>query len=294
MAENTILVGVDSSPAADAAADWAARDALLRHAALEVVNAYTIAPLTAGQPMVFPYDVLEATAEAAHRICDDAIKAISARYPDLEVTGTVINTRPADALLSHGRGMLLTVVGAHSRSALGHMLLGSVATEVAERGSGPVVVVPPPGADASQDGPVVVGVDGSPHAAAALGFGLQEASLRGVDLYAVQVWEDETHGYGEIYPVENTGDTQYEQAVRLLAEQLAGWEEQYPEVTVHRRVIRGRAADALEWVAKKRTAALVVVGSRGLNRFTGLLLGSTSQRLLRSTDRPVAVVRDES
>jgi nucleotide-binding universal stress UspA family protein len=74
----------------------------------------------------------------------------------------------------------------------------------------------------------------------------------------------------------------------VLAERLAGWSEKYPDVPVHRLVVRDRPAHAL--VDESGRAQLVVVGSRGRGGFTGLLMGSVSQALLHHAHCPVAVV----
>ena len=63
----------------------------------------------------------------------------------------------------------------------------------------------------------------------------------------------------------------------------------YPAVEVEITVMEGSAPWAL--VQASNGAALVVVGSRGHGGFTGLLLGSVSQALLRHAACPVAVAR---
>ena len=78
-------------------------------------------------------------------------------------------------------------------------------------------------------------------------------------------------------------------ARELLADAVAPWALKYPAVEVEITVVDGSAASAL--VQASKGAALVVVGSRGHGGFTGLLLGSVSQALLRHADCPVAVVR---
>jgi len=50
-------------------------------------------------------------------------------------------------------------------------------------------------------------------------------------------------------------------------------------------------ADTVAAVAEDRDAAVIIIGSRGLGRVKSTLLGSTSQRLLRETTRPVLIVR---
>jgi nucleotide-binding universal stress UspA family protein len=50
-------------------------------------------------------------------------------------------------------------------------------------------------------------------------------------------------------------------------------------------------ADTVAAVAEDRDAAAIIIGSRGLGRVKSTLLGSTSQRLLRETTRPVLIVR---
>jgi nucleotide-binding universal stress UspA family protein len=81
----------------------------------------------------------------------------------------------------------------------------------------------------------------------------------------------------------------------VLSEQLAGWRDKYPDVTVRQVVRRGRPADALIRYGKLLPAdqrpQLVVVGSRGRGGLTGLFLGSTSQTLICHSPWPVVVVR---
>jgi len=51
----------------------------------------------------------------------------------------------------------------------------------------------------------------------------------------------------------------------------------------------GKAARLL--VERSEEASVVVVGTRGLGGFSGLLLGSTSRAVLREAHSPVIVVR---
>ena len=57
------------------------------------------------------------------------------------------------------------------------------------------------------------------------------------------------------------------------------------------RGIRGEEAQAIMDVARQEDADIVVVGSRGLGRFAGLLVGSVTDRLVQLSDRPILVVR---
>lgn len=77
----------------------------------------------------------------------------------------------------------------------------------------------------------------------------------------------------------------------VLAERLAGWAEEHPDVRVERVVTRDRPAHALE---ESKHAQLVVVGSHGRGRMSGLLLGSVSHAALQRAECPVAVVRHDA
>lgn len=125
----------------------------------------------------------------------------------------------------------------------------------------PVVLVRAEEDEAVEDRtrPVVVGVDGSPVSEAALAIGFDAASARGVPMIAVHTWPDRIPD-PQLAPLLGWGVVEADEQV-VLAERLAGWDEKYPDVRVHRRVIRDRAAHAL--VEESRRAQLVVVGSRG-------------------------------
>jgi nucleotide-binding universal stress UspA family protein len=60
---------------------------------------------------------------------------------------------------------------------------------------------------------------------------------------------------------------------------------------IHTELLEGDAAEAIIEVAETRRSDLIVMGSRGLGRLAGLLLGSTSQKVLSHAPCPVLIVR---
>jgi nucleotide-binding universal stress UspA family protein len=141
---------------------------------------------------------------------------------------------------------------------------------------------------------VVVGVDGSPDAQAAIGFAYEEAALRGATLVAIHTWNDKPldRALGS-YPLDINANGIDQAEHRLLETELAGWEQKYPQVPVRMRVLRGRPApNLLRYAATTgdHPTQLIVVGSRGRGGFAGLLLGSTSQAVVSHAACSVAVV----
>jgi nucleotide-binding universal stress UspA family protein len=60
---------------------------------------------------------------------------------------------------------------------------------------------------------------------------------------------------------------------------------------VHGEMLEGNPAEAIIEVAKTRKSDLIVMGSRGLGRLAGLVLGSTSQKVVSHAPCPVLIVR---
>ena len=107
----------------------------------------------------------------------------------------------------------------------------------------------------------------------------------GVDLVALHAWTDGTQFR---FPELAFESVAAEEAA-VLSEALAGFTEDYPDVTVRRILVRDRAGKHL--LEESAKAQLVVVGSRGRGGFAGLLLGSTSQALLHSVECPIMIAR---
>jgi nucleotide-binding universal stress UspA family protein len=172
------------------------------------------------------------------------------------------------------------VVGSRGRGGMAGMLLGSVSWQVAAHAHCPVVVVRGHWRSAGgyAPGPVVVGTDGSPASDAVLGFGFEEAALRGAPLLAVCALADAPGCLG--------GDLNLQQDAEQA---ITRHEKEHPEVAVQRQVAQGGARAAL--LAAAHDAQLLVVGSRGRGGIKGMLLGSVSQAVLHHAPCPVAVVR---
>jgi nucleotide-binding universal stress UspA family protein len=134
-------------------------------------------------------------------------------------------------------------------------------------------------------------VDGSPGSTPALRYAFDAASRLGAPLVTLHTWLDVPVDAPRGEPVWTVDWERVENDEhRLLAERLAGWQEEYPDVKVQRVVTRDRPVRSLLDAAE--AAQLVVVGSRGRGGFTGMLLGSTSHALIHHCPCPLVVVRD--
>ena len=60
---------------------------------------------------------------------------------------------------------------------------------------------------------------------------------------------------------------------------------------IHTEILEGDPASAIIDVATIRKSEIIVMGSRGLGRLAGLVLGSTSQKVVAHAPCPVLIVR---
>jgi nucleotide-binding universal stress UspA family protein len=145
-------------------------------------------------------------------------------------------------------------------------------------------------------GVIVVGVDQSAGARAALRFALEEARLRQTTLRVVHAWQ---FGYigatglegwlpaagGELEDFRRGAEAALDETLREAVADTNG-------VTIDRCVEQGTAAEVL--VEESQGAELLVVGSRGHGGFAQLLLGSVSQQCAQHAFCPVVIVRGDA
>ena len=143
---------------------------------------------------------------------------------------------------------------------------------------------------------IVVGVDHSDGARAALVFAHEEARLRDAKLCAVHAWQAAYLGYSGFegsVPAVGVDISALRDAATATLEATVGRALPTPgDVEIEQRIVEGPAAGVL--IDESRNAAMLVVGSRGHGGFAQLLLGSVSQQCAQHASCPVVIVRPPS
>ncbi|MBV9212147.1 MAG: universal stress protein [Actinobacteria bacterium] len=136
---------------------------------------------------------------------------------------------------------------------------------------------------------IVVGVDGSDHSRAALAFAAEEARAHQARLQAVSAWHVATAALsGPVAPPLAEMQSALEEAARTaLAESIDGLEGG-DQLEIESTVREGHPAEVL--IELGQDADLLVVGTRGLGGFRGVLLGSVSQHCAQHAPCPTVVV----
>lgn len=146
-------------------------------------------------------------------------------------------------------------------------------------------------------GKIVVGVDGSAHAAAALRWAVEEAALRSARLEIVHAWTFvpvATPADSGLVPMAWTDNVELLDVTRQAAEDAATAqvaEVLGPDHQATITVVESGPAEAL--LAAAADADLLVVGNRGRGNIAAALLGSTSAKVADEAPCPVVIVRPQ-
>lgn len=280
-----LVVGVDGSPASEAAAVWAGQEAALWGTAVRLVNVWR--PPASNVQFSPDPEGWRLWEESRLR---DAAEGIRRLYPGLAVTAQQISGSPVKMLLDEAAAADMLVLGSRRIGAMTRFLAGSVSLPVLVHCERPVVLVRAADDAGGVSGPdVVVGVDLDAPVDSLIAFALAEAQVRMATLRVVHV-HDVRRAYGYAAPAL---DPELAGAMRAhkdaaLARLLAPWrngpdgERIVPEVTA------GSAAPTL--VSAAEGASLLVVGRRRKPLPLGSRIGPVAHGVVHHAACPVAVV----
>ncbi len=287
-----IVVGVDGSEQAHSALEWAAGWATQRGTGLTVLTARP-GPTLSEPDYPAVTNILELSVERAKNSMNHAAEGARTTYPGLDVDTWWTLDSPAQALIEASGLADLVVIGTRQLGRITAFFIGSVGDHVIPRLRGPAVVVPyAKHVERIQAGAkMVLGLDATAGPTPAAEWAFATAAAVGARLEVLHAWAFD-------YLWESAAVGLEEEDLRNLLdrergrlhEAIAPYVAQFPDVVVEPRIVRDDPATALTEVS--RSTPLLVMGTRGRGGFPGMRLGSTSRKVLRSTDCPTVIVPD--
>jgi nucleotide-binding universal stress UspA family protein len=287
-----IVVGVDGSEGSVAALRWAVEEARLHGDTVEAVSAWPVSFLSHG--MAIP-PVDDATPQSTTTDQVDATLARIGGTGDVPVDVTYLYGSPGVALrrAAAPEPADLVVIG-RTNERLGYeVFAGSVSRAVRRSGIRPVVVVPPSWDKGQHRAVIVVGMDGTRRARAALRWALVEAGLRHAQVRAVLAWGGSScaHTAGALSIVADSPRAAQAKAEKVLAAEIQATRESLPELFEAEVVpVATHGAAHVALLRASAGADLLVLGEHRRHELTELLLGSTTRICLQHAASPVVLV----
>lgn len=285
-----IIVPLDGSPLAEQALDMARYLADTLQGSLVLAHVVESPPVPGG----------------AEPVRDESERYLAAVARDVAAgTAVPVVTRilfgpVAETLLALAREepRTMIVMSSHGRGGVGRLLFGSVSDQVIRRASAPVLIVRAPLISGDRVRHVLVPLDGSPVAEAALPLGLAIARATGATLGLVRVAEVYSMAPfarlgGSIAPVD---DELLEELIEHVRDEARAYldavveEHRAPDIHIVWEVRVGRPAEEIIRAAQTTGADLIVMSTHGRGGLQRWAFGSVTDEVLRSRAAPVLVV----
>jgi nucleotide-binding universal stress UspA family protein len=277
-ARGPVVVGVEASSGSLAALEWAAAEAADRQVPLHIVHTWSwqhLAPWSTAADRMVISDLKRAGDTLVSRC-----RSLAQEHEGLEVTAEVREGSAAHVLteLSHEAGLL--VVGTHHLRPVGRAVLGSASSAVVTHAACPTVVVSAPPEPATGRPTLILGVAATPEDQQVIAFALAHARRHALPVRALYCWHPDALADNQLPPPDR--------AVAWLAEALAGWREEYPDVEISAAVVRRHPVAGLVEHATEKD--LIVIGRRAHRSRLAGHIGSVSLGVLHHAVSSIAVV----
>jgi nucleotide-binding universal stress UspA family protein len=276
LSSGLVAVGVDGSAESLAAARYAVRAASERGADLLLVHAYEMPAVS----VPVEYDILDDFRQRARQLVAD-VEAQLVVPSSMRIESLIQEDLPVPLLLRVAQRVPFLAVGQDHLTWGERLMFGRVTSQVAER-SDCLVAVVPGGWRATRTGahhPVVVALEGTSPARAALRIAFEQAVLLGTGLVALHAAHHDAPS------------TELARQRASQAELLAGWKEDYPDVTVESLIVLGdEDANLLRW---SKTAATLVM-ERPHRHWWNPWTHSVASAVLKQTHCPLIIVPQQS
>lgn len=283
-----ILVPTDGSPPAETATETAITVAQRFGAALHAMHVIELGDL--------PYDIGAAAKRELTQPAEALLSTIEASADDagVEVTTELVQTSGPihDELLEYANehDVDLIVMGTNGRTGFDRLVIGSVTERTLRLSPIPVLTVHE---DASFDPDVetvLVPTDGSDPAEAAANRAIALAEANGAALHVVHVvdvtatWGDLDSG-AVLEALETAGQRAVDRVIDLADEADLR--------AVEASVLTGTPARAIAQYAADRDVDLIVIGTHGRTGLDRYVLGSVTEKVVRTSTAPVLAVSGE-
>jgi nucleotide-binding universal stress UspA family protein len=285
-----ILVPTDGSDHAERAMRHASS---LAEAFDATVHLLAVADVTGAAGPFDAGGVSREFADQVSSLAEQAVESAREAAGDVPVETAVVEGDPPAEILAYAEeeSVDLVAMGTHGRSGLRRLVAGSVTEHVVRRASVPVVTVREADVEAVTDyDDVLVPTDGSGPAAAALDHAIAVAAAYDATIHAVNVVDVGALAAGS----DVTPATRLLEQLKERGEDATGdiadraREADVNAVTAVREGFPG--PDLLEYV-EESGIDFVTMGTHGRTGIDRLLVGSTTERLIRRADVPVMSVR---
>ncbi|MGD8520689.1 MAG: universal stress protein [Desulfobacterales bacterium] len=229
---------------------------------------------------------------------DQLEELIGQQHKEWEPLITVGHTADEIARIVEEKNIDLVITATRGRSGLKRLILGSVTERLMRTLRCPLLVVHSPDKEfISTDDPevninrILVGCDFSPDSSLAFEYGLSLAQEFESELHLAHVIE--SAAYQELQKTDTPIETEIQQEIHdrlihklqeLVPEEARNWCK--PQTSL----IEGRPYEELVKYAEKHDIGMIVLGARGLGLVKSLLLGSTTDRVIRRAPCPVLSV----
>lgn len=281
-----VLIPLDGSELAESTFPWVRLLAQKEELQVTLVRSYFPAlPIHVMPELTLP-PMESVSGEAVERL-EEYLENAAARLALESVSHQCVVGDAAEVILNQAESHDLVVMGSHGRGGLGRWLLGSTTTKVVRGSETPILVV-----GARADVPVkleriLVPLDGSETAEAALETAKNLARSHSAELVlmrALMTARPELSG-SAIFEAKRQEMEEAQEYLGALKEKLYSYQ---TEVLVAEQA----PVPGILWAAQEMHADLIAIGSHGRSGAERWLLGSVAEAVLQKSHCPVLVARN--